>query len=96
MSESPMLRVRHLSTDFLLPADKRIARALEDVSFDVHPRETVGLVGESGCGKTTTLMSVLRLLPANARISGQVFFREMDLLALSERQIGRASCRERV
>lgn len=87
MSESPLLRVRHLSTDFLLPADKRIARALEDVSFDVHPGETVGLVGESGCGKTTTLMSVLRLLPANARISGQVFFREMDLLSLSERQM---------
>lgn len=87
MSEAPLLRVRHLSTDFILPADKRIARALEDVSFDVHPGETVGLVGESGCGKTTTLMSVMRLLPANARISGQVFFREMDLLSLSERQM---------
>lgn len=87
MSEAPLLRVRHLSTDFILPADKRIARALEDVSFDVNPGETVGLVGESGCGKTTTLMSVLRLLPANARISGQVFFREMDLLSLSERQM---------
>ncbi len=87
MSEAPLLRVRHLSTDFILPADKRIARALEDVSFDVHPGETVGLVGESGCGKTTTLMSVLRLLPANARISGQVFFREMDLLSLSERKM---------
>lgn len=87
MPESPLLRVRHLSTDFILPADKRIARALEDVSFDVHPGETVGLVGESGCGKTTTLMSVLRLLPANARISGQVFFREVDLLSLSERQM---------
>jgi oligopeptide/dipeptide ABC transporter ATP-binding protein len=87
VSEAPLLRVRHLSTDFILPADQRIARALEDVSFDVHPGETVGLVGESGCGKTTTLMSVMRLLPVNARISGQVFFREMDLLSLSERQM---------
>lgn len=87
MAETPLLRVRHLSTDFLLPAENRIARALEDVSFDVYPGQTVGLVGESGCGKTTTLMSVLRLLPANARISGQVFFREMDLLSLSERQM---------
>jgi oligopeptide/dipeptide ABC transporter ATP-binding protein len=87
MAESPLLRVRHLSTDFILPADKRIAHALEDVSFDVYPGQTVGLVGESGCGKTTTLMSVMRLLPANARLSGQVFFRETDLLALSEKQM---------
>ncbi len=87
MAETPLLRVRHLSTDFLLPADKKIARALEDVSFDVYPGQTVGLVGESGCGKTTTLMSVLRLLPANARISGQVFFHEVNLLSLSERQM---------
>ncbi len=87
MSEFPLLRVRHLSTDFLLPADKRIARALEDVSFDVHPGETVGLVGESGCGKTTALLSILRLLPANARISGQVFFKGVDLMALSEKSM---------
>jgi oligopeptide/dipeptide ABC transporter ATP-binding protein len=95
MAESPLLRVRHLSTEFILPADtsptagagKRAARALEDVSFDVYPGQTVGLVGESGCGKTTTLMAVLRLLPANARLSGQVFFNDTDLLALDEKRM---------
>jgi len=87
MAESPLLRVRHLSTDFILPADKRVAHALEDVSFDVYPGQTIGLVGESGCGKTTTLMSVLRLLPANARLSGQVFFKDTDLLALDEKSM---------
>jgi peptide/nickel transport system ATP-binding protein len=70
-----------------MPADKQVARALEDVSFDVYPGQTIGLVGESGCGKTTTLMSVMRLLPANARISGQVFFNDTDLLMLGEEQM---------
>jgi oligopeptide/dipeptide ABC transporter ATP-binding protein len=87
MAESPLLSVRHLSTEFVMPIDKRVARALEDVSFDVYPGQTVGLVGESGCGKTTTLMSVMRLLPSNARISGQVRFRETDLLTLDEKQM---------
>jgi ABC-type dipeptide/oligopeptide/nickel transport system ATPase component len=57
--------VRHLSTDFV-SADRTIAHALEDVSFDVVPGQTLGLVGESGCGKTTTLLSVMRLLPVSA------------------------------
>jgi len=82
-----LLSVRHLATEFHL-ADKQVARALEDVSFDVLPGQTVGLVGESGCGKTTTLMSVMRLLPSNGRItSGNVFFKGNDLLALSEREM---------
>jgi ABC-type glutathione transport system ATPase component len=63
----PLLSVRHLTTEFLLP-DGKIARALEDISFDVSPGQTVGLVGESGCGKTTTLMTIMRLLPSNGRI----------------------------
>lgn len=84
MSDKPLLSVRNLTTEFILP-DKSVARALEDVSFDVMPGQTVGLVGESGCGKTTTLMSVMRLLPASGRItSGRVFFNDTDVLRLSE------------
>lgn len=86
MPESALLRVRSLNTEFLIP-EQGLARALEDVSFDVHPGETLGLVGESGCGKTTVLMSILRLLPANARISGQVFFKGIDLFSLPEKQM---------
>ncbi len=86
MAESALLRVRNLNTEFIIP-DKGAARALEDVSFEVHPGETLGLVGESGCGKTTALMSILRLLPANARISGQVFFKDTDLMSLSEKEM---------
>jgi oligopeptide/dipeptide ABC transporter ATP-binding protein len=86
LAESALLRVRNLNTEFILP-EKGAARALEDVSFDVHPGETLGLVGESGCGKTTALMSILRLLPANAHLSGQVFFRGIDLMTLSEKEM---------
>ena len=87
MNPQPLLSVRHLTTDFVL-ADGSVAHALEDVSFDVSPGQTVGLVGESGCGKTTTLMSVLRLLPAHGRITaGQVRFKGEDLLSLSEREM---------
>jgi len=84
---APLLSVRHLSTDFV-SAEGKVAHALEDVSFDVRPGETLGLVGESGCGKTTTMMSLMRLLPAAGRItSGQVLFDGKDLLALSENQM---------
>ncbi len=87
----PLLSVRHLTTEFILQsrgAQTQVARALEDVSFDVMPGQTIGLVGESGCGKTTTLMSVLRLLPSNGRITnGQIRYKGKDLLALDEREM---------
>lgn len=89
MSEKPLLSVRGLTTEFILP-DKSVARALEDVSFDVLPGQTIGLVGESGCGKTTTLMSIMRLLPAGGRITaGKILFNGTDLLSLSEVEMRR-------
>jgi peptide/nickel transport system ATP-binding protein len=82
-----LLSIRHLTTEFYSPPAPP-ARALDDVSFDVLPGQTLGLVGESGCGKTTTLMSVLRLLPSTGRItSGQILYKGTDLLKLSERQM---------
>jgi peptide/nickel transport system ATP-binding protein len=82
-----LLSVRNLTTEFNLP-DGKIARALEDVSFDVLPGQTLGLVGESGCGKTTTLMAIMRLLPANGRITaGRALLKGTDLMQLSERQM---------
>jgi oligopeptide/dipeptide ABC transporter ATP-binding protein len=84
--QPPLLSVRHVSTDFV-GEDGTIAHALEDVSFDVTPGQTLGLVGESGCGKTTTLLSVMRLLPVSASISGQVFYKGTDLFSLSEREM---------
>ena len=86
-SEKPLLSVHHLSTDFVNPKGEP-AHALEDVSFEVYPGQTLGLVGESGCGKTTALMSIMRLLPASGRIiQGEIILNGVDLLSLSEQEI---------
>jgi oligopeptide/dipeptide ABC transporter ATP-binding protein len=87
MNEKPLLSVRGLTTEFVT-AEGAISRALEDVSFDVLPGQTLGLVGESGSGKTTTLMSLMRLLPAGGKITaGKVLFHDTNLLSLSEREM---------
>jgi peptide/nickel transport system ATP-binding protein len=65
-------------------------RAVDGVSFNVEERECVGMVGESGCGKTTVGLSIMRLLPGNGRIaSGSVRLLGRDLAGLSERQMRR-------
>jgi oligopeptide/dipeptide ABC transporter ATP-binding protein len=64
------------------------AAAVEDVSFDVRPGEIVGVVGESGCGKTLTMLSVMRLLPAGTRIaSGEIWLGDHELVGLPEREL---------
>jgi oligopeptide/dipeptide ABC transporter ATP-binding protein len=57
--------------------------ALDGVSFAVNDGESVGIVGESGCGKTTVARAILRILPSNAASRGRILFREQDLLAMS-------------
>jgi peptide/nickel transport system ATP-binding protein len=89
-----LLSVRHLSADFVAPGGSK-AHALEDVSLEVYPGQTLGLVGESGCGKTTLLLTVMRLLPASGRITqGEVFFEDTDLLSLSELEMRRYRWKE--
>jgi len=65
------------------------ARAVQDVSFFMDEGETVGLVGESGCGKSVSALSVMRLIkyPPGKIVDGQIFFEGSDLLKLSERQM---------
>jgi oligopeptide/dipeptide ABC transporter ATP-binding protein len=80
-SIAPILRVRDLSIEFTV--EGRALRAVDGVSFDLRRGETLGLVGESGCGKTTTVLGILRLLPPGGRIvSGSVLFEGQDLLDL--------------
>ena len=82
-----LLRVTDLTTTFA--TDRGPVRAVESVSFDVEAGETVGLVGESGCGKSVTALSLMRLLPTPPATyeSGRVEFEGKDLLAISEREM---------
>jgi len=82
-----LLQVTNLSTDFLIE-EAPPAHALVDVGFTLREGEVLGLVGESGCGKTTLMLSLMRLLPANGRItSGTVNFMGQDLLDLTENEM---------
>ncbi len=82
-----LLDVRHLSVNFIAE-DKPPARAVEDVSFQLREGELMGLVGESGCGKTTLMLAVLRLLPAAGQIvGGQAFFTGKELTAMNEQEM---------
>jgi oligopeptide/dipeptide ABC transporter ATP-binding protein len=87
MMGEPLLDVKRLACSFRT-ADG-VARAVDDVSFTVGPGETVGVVGESGCGKTVTALAVLRLVPdPPGRIDGgRIFYKGRDLLALPEREM---------
>jgi peptide/nickel transport system ATP-binding protein len=80
----PLLDVRALHTHF--ESDEGIARAVDGISFSLCPGRTLGLVGESGCGKSVTALSILRLVAPPGRIvSGAIVYKGQDLLAISER-----------
>jgi len=66
-----LLEVRDINVWFDLPEGNQL-HAVQGVSFDLDPGERMGLVGESGCGKTTTILAVMGLLPANAQLAGEV------------------------
>jgi oligopeptide/dipeptide ABC transporter ATP-binding protein len=83
-SHQPLLEVRGLRTEFT--SDERVVRAVDGVSFTIARGEILGVLGESGCGKSATGLSILRLLPRNGRIAGgSVRLDGTDLTALSER-----------
>ncbi len=84
--EDVILRVSNLKTYFY--TEEGIVRAVEDVSFDIHNKEILGLVGETGCGKSVTALSILQLVHSPGKIlNGSVQFQGVDLLQLSEESI---------
>jgi oligopeptide/dipeptide ABC transporter ATP-binding protein len=87
LAPEPLLRVRDLSVTF--ETDAGTVRATDRVSFDIFPGETLALVGESGCGKSVTAMSILRLIESQrGTISeGRVLFEGRDVLSLSELEL---------
>ena len=87
MTTETLLEIRHLTCSFRT-ADG-LARAVDDVSFSIMRGETLGVVGESGCGKTVTALAILRLIPdPPGRIDGgEIVYKGANLLSLPEREM---------
>ncbi|MFB9376296.1 ABC transporter ATP-binding protein [Kineococcus gynurae] len=87
---SPLLQVEDLAVTFTRKGAAPV-RAVDGVSFDVAAGEVVGLVGESGCGKSVTSLAVMGLLPRGrgTRVTGKVLFEGSDLLQESDRRLAR-------
>src|SRR5881396_2766827 len=84
----PLLDVRDLRTSFFLEGGE--ARAVDGVSFALDAGRVLGLVGESGCGKSVTALSLMRLVPPPGRVvAGEVLLEGRELLALPEREMRR-------
>lgn len=82
----PLLSVENLTTYY--KTLRGYVRAVEDVSFSLDQGEAIGLAGESGCGKTTTALSLLKLLPFNGEIvKGRVIFNGKDIVSMSENDL---------
>jgi peptide/nickel transport system ATP-binding protein len=88
-TQEPLLKISQLSTWFpvstgLLGLSKKVVKAVNNVSFEVYPGETLGLVGESGCGKTTLGRTILRLIEPTA---GNISFDNTDLRSLKKNEL---------
>ena len=84
---SPLLEVKDLKTQFF--TREGVVHAVDGVSYAVDEGKTLGLVGESGCGKSVSALSVMRLIPdpPGKIVEGQILFEDRDLVPLSEREM---------
>ncbi len=82
-----ILEVKNLKTYF--NTDDGIAHAVDDVSFKLNPGETLGIVGESGCGKSVTSLSIMRLIdePQGFFAGGEILFKNQDMLKMSNKEL---------
>ncbi len=89
-----LLEIRDLKTQFFTSAG--VVKAVDGITYDVEPGETVAVVGESGCGKSVSAMSILRLIPdpPGRIVDGSIMFDGKDLLALSEAEMREVRGRE--
>lgn len=87
MSDTPLLDIVHLQTHFFVRG--QVAKAVNDVSLTIESGKTLGLVGESGCGKSVTAHSIIQLIPdpPGKIVGGQIIFNGNDLLTYSEKQM---------
>ncbi|GAX91727.1 ABC transporter ATP-binding protein [Effusibacillus lacus] len=82
---APLLEVQNLKVEFM--GGQGSVTVVEDVDLVIEPAETLGVVGESGCGKSVTSLSIMRLLGKNGKIEGQIRFDGKDLVSLTEREM---------
>ncbi len=84
--QQPLLRVENLTTHFF--TEEGVVRAVDGVDFTIYPGETLALVGESGCGKSVTAMSIMRLVSIPGEIvDGKIFFQDREITALDEDEL---------
>ncbi len=89
----PLLEVIDLRTYFTV--DRWVVKAVDGVSFHVDENETLGIVGESGCGKSVTGLSILRLVPPPGRIvGGKILFKGRDILSMKDKEVQKLRGRE--
>jgi len=85
VERAPLLQVEGLSVDF--GTEDGLVRAVRDVSFRLHPGEVLGVVGESGCGKSVSAAAVMGLLPRTARVSGSIRFDGRELVGRPDEEL---------
>ena len=85
--DRPLREVKNLKTQFF--TQDGVVKAVDDVSFYVMPGETLGVVGESGCGKSQTGLSIMRLIPnpPGKIVNGEILFNGNDILQMSDEQV---------
>ncbi len=83
----PLLEVKDIHTQFF--TQDGVVKAVDGVSFEIYPGETLGIVGESGCGKSITAMSLMRLIPSppGKIVSGEIIFKGENILDMSDEEI---------
>lgn len=84
----PLLKIENLSTSF--KSDHGYLKAIDGVSFTIQPGEITGIVGESGCGKSVTMQSIMQLYEGKGKqvvYNGKIYFSGKDLITMSEKDM---------
>lgn len=85
MALEKIVEIKNLCTYF--HTETGIVKAVDDVSFDIYKGETLGLVGESGCGKSVTSFSIMGLVPRPGKVNGEIYFNGKNLVGLSNKEM---------
>ncbi len=81
----PILSLKNLNVEFL--ADDKQVKAVHDVSLDIEEQDSIGIVGESGSGKSTLAMTILKLLPGNTNVTGEILYKNNDLMNIGTKDL---------